>query len=63
MEEVGKIIEESETYMQLEKGSIKKETFWIPKFTAENFDGKTLRLRIASSFLDTYRWSNLRPPD
>jgi hypothetical protein len=39
--EIGKI---SQNYIRVEKGHIKKEKFWIPKYFADAFDGKTLWL-------------------
>lgn len=39
--EIGKI---SQNYIRVEKGHIKKEKFWIPKYLADAFDGKTLWL-------------------
>jgi hypothetical protein len=32
--------------MHVEKGTIYKESFWTPKYTADVFDGKTLWLLI-----------------
>jgi hypothetical protein len=39
--EIGKL---SQNYIRVEKGRIKKEKFWIPKYLADAFDGKTLWL-------------------
>ena len=39
--DIGKI---SENYIRLESGRIKKEKFWVPKYYADTFDGKTLWL-------------------
>ena len=36
----------SDNYVRLEKGSIKKDKFWIPKYTADAYDGKHLWLLI-----------------
>jgi hypothetical protein len=32
--------------MKVEKGTIGKESFWVPKYIADAFDGKTLWLLI-----------------
>lgn len=42
--EIGEIEKVSKYYLRLEKGSIKKESFWIPKYLADAFDGKVLWL-------------------
>jgi len=36
----------SNHHVRLEKGSIKKDKFWIPKYTADAYDGKHLWLLI-----------------
>lgn len=38
----GEIKQVSENYMHVEKGTIHKESFWISKYIADAFDGKTL---------------------
>ncbi len=42
--DLGEIKEVSENYLHVEKGTIHKERFWIPKYIADAFDGKTLWL-------------------
>jgi hypothetical protein len=42
--DLGDIDKISQNYIQLEKGTIKKEEFWIPKYLANAFDGKVLWL-------------------
>ncbi len=42
--DLGEIKEVSENYLHMEKGTIHKERFWIPKYIADAFDGKTLWL-------------------
>jgi hypothetical protein len=42
--DLGDIDKISQNYIQLEKGTIKKEEFWIPKYLADAFDGKVLWL-------------------
>lgn len=44
--DLGEIKEISENYLHVEKGTIHKEKFWIPKYVADAFDGKTLWLLI-----------------
>ncbi|PWU79165.1 MAG: hypothetical protein DLM72_18740 [Candidatus Nitrosopolaris wilkensis] len=41
---LGEIKEVSENYLHVEKGTVRKEKFWIPKYVADAFDGKTLWL-------------------
>ena len=38
--DLGKIKQVSENYLLLEKGRVRKETFWIPKYVADAFDAK-----------------------
>jgi hypothetical protein len=42
--DLGDIDKISQNYIRLEKGTIKKEKFWIPKYLADAFDGKVLWL-------------------
>jgi hypothetical protein len=42
--DLGDIDKISQNYIKLEKGTIKKEKFWIPKYLADAFDGKVLWL-------------------
>ena len=44
--DIGEIKDISDKYIRLEKGSIKKDKFWIPKYTADAYDGKHLWLLI-----------------
>src|SRR5712692_8407633 len=44
--DLGEIKEVSENYLHVEKGTVRKEKFWIPKYVADAFDGKTLWLLI-----------------
>ncbi|MGA9940566.1 MAG: hypothetical protein WBP88_01085 [Nitrososphaeraceae archaeon] len=43
-EDLGDIDKISQNYIKLEKGTIKKEKFWVPKYLADAFDGKVLWL-------------------
>ena len=38
--DLGDIDKISQNYIKLEKGTIKKEKFWVPKYLADAFDGK-----------------------
>jgi hypothetical protein len=42
--DLGEISKISQNYIRVEKGHIKKDKFWIPKFLADAFDGKMLWL-------------------
>jgi hypothetical protein len=42
--DLGDIDKISHNYIRLEKGTIKKEKFWVPKYLADAFDGKVLWL-------------------
>src|SRR5713101_456092 len=44
--DLGEIKEVSENYLHVEQGTVRKEKFWIPKYVADAFDGKTLWLLI-----------------
>lgn len=44
--DLGEIKDVSDNYIRLEKGSIRKDKFWIPKYTADAYDGKHLWLLI-----------------
>jgi hypothetical protein len=44
--DVGEIKEISQNFLRLEKGTVKKDKFWIPKYVADAYDGKTLWLLI-----------------
>jgi hypothetical protein len=45
--DVGEIKEVSQNFLRLEKGTVKKDKFWIPKYVADAFDGKVLWLLIS----------------
>ena len=44
--DLGEIKDISDNYIHVEKGTIHKESFWIPKYIADAFDGKTLWLLV-----------------
>jgi hypothetical protein len=45
--ELGEIKEFSQNYVRAEKGTIRKESYWIPKYVADAYDGHTLWLLIS----------------
>jgi hypothetical protein len=45
--ELGEIKEVSQNYMRIERGTLRKERFWVPKYLADVYDGKSLWLLIA----------------
>ncbi len=49
--DVGEIKEISLNFLRLEKGTISKDKFWIPKYVADAFDGKTLWLLVSEEEL------------
>jgi hypothetical protein len=48
--------------MHVEKGMIHKESFWIPKYIADAFDGKTLWLSIDEEEIGRKYHSDIEPP-
>jgi hypothetical protein len=49
--DVGEIKEISQNFLQVEKGTISKDKFWIPKYVADAYDGKKLWLLISEDHL------------
>jgi hypothetical protein len=47
-EDLGEISKISQNYIRVEKGHIKKDKFWVPKYLADAFDGKTLWLLVSA---------------
>ena len=45
--ELGEIKEFSQNYVKVEKGTIRKDSFWVPKYVADAYDGHTLWLLIS----------------
>jgi hypothetical protein len=43
-ENLGQISKISQNYIRLEKGSVKKDKYWVPKYYADSYDGKILWL-------------------
>jgi hypothetical protein len=44
--DVGEIKEVSQNHLRLEKGTISKDKFWIPKYIVDTFDGKNIWLSV-----------------
>jgi hypothetical protein len=40
--DIGEIKEISQHYLRLEKGTISKDKFWIPKYIADAYDGENV---------------------
>ena len=60
--DVGEIKEVSQNFLRLEKGTVKKDKFWIPKYVADAYDGKVLWLLISEEeVLDKYHHGS-EPP-
>jgi hypothetical protein len=60
--EIGEIKEISENFLCLQKGTVAKKKFWIPKYTADAYDGKVLWLLTdEEQVLDKYRYG-AEPP-
>lgn len=49
--DLGEIKEISDNYVHVQKGTIRKESFWIPKYVADAYDGETLWLLIGEEEL------------
>ena len=45
--DLGEVQEVGQTYVVTQKGTIKKEKFYIPKYLAEGYDGEVLRFRVS----------------
>ena len=60
--DLGEIKEVSENYLHVEKGTVRKEKFWIPKYVADAFDGKTLWLLIGEEELRGRYQYGTQPP-
>jgi hypothetical protein len=55
--ELGEIKEFSQNYVRVEKGTVRKDSFWIPKYVGDAFDGRTLWLLISEEeVLDRFKY-------
>jgi hypothetical protein len=60
--DLGEIKDISDSYIHIEKGTIHKESFWIPKYIADAFDGKILWLLIDEEGLrEKYQYGKEAP--
>jgi uncharacterized protein (TIGR02271 family) len=48
-DDLGEIQEVGQTYVVTQKGTIKKEKFYIPKYLAEGYDGDVLRFKLTEA--------------
>jgi uncharacterized protein (TIGR02271 family) len=48
-DDLGEVQEVGQTYVVTQKGTIKKEKFYIPKYLAEGFDGDVLRFKLTEA--------------
>jgi hypothetical protein len=54
--ELGEIKEFSQNYVRVEKGTLRKESIWIPKYVGDAFDGHILWLLIGEQeVLDRFK--------
>jgi hypothetical protein len=49
--DVGEIKEISQNFIRIEKGTLKKDKYWIPKYLADAYDGKRLWLLVSEEHL------------
>ena len=55
--ELGEIKEFSQNYVRVEKGTLRKDSIWIPKYVGDAFDGHTLWLLISEQeVLDRFKY-------
>jgi uncharacterized protein (TIGR02271 family) len=48
-DDLGEVQEVGQTYVVTQKGTIKKEKFYIPKYLAEGYDGDVLRFKVSEA--------------
>jgi hypothetical protein len=61
-ESTGEIKKTSENHLLLEQGRVHKHRFWIPKFVADAFDGKVLRLMLSEEKVRGRYHYGIEPP-
>lgn len=55
--ELGEIKEFSQNYVRVEKGTLRKDSIWIPKYVGDAFDGHILWLLISEQeVLDRFKY-------
>ena len=63
-EDVGEIKEISQNFLRVEKGTISKDKFWIPKYVADAYDGKSLWLLVGEeNLLQRYLYGEEPPAE
>jgi hypothetical protein len=62
-QELGEIKEVSENYLQLVKGTTHEDSFWIPKYVVDAYDGKVLWLLVSSDDFKSYAYSAEPEPE
>ncbi|MGC2575527.1 MAG: hypothetical protein WA364_28810, partial [Candidatus Nitrosopolaris sp.] len=60
--DLGKINDVCENYIHVEKGILHKDSFWIPKYVADAYDGKSLWLLIGEEELRGKYQYGKKPP-
>src|SRR5437867_12287122 len=61
-EDLGKIDKISQNYIRVEKGRVKKDKFWIPKYYADSYDGKVIWFSEGEEVLRSKFHSDKEPP-
>ena len=54
-EELGKVQEVKDNYVRIQRGTINKEKFYIPKDQAESYDGDVLKFKFSEQELSKYQ--------
>src|ERR687897_3429778 len=54
-EDLGEVQEVKDNYVIIQRGTINKEKFYIPKDQAESYDGDVLRFRFSKQDLDQFQ--------
>jgi hypothetical protein len=60
--DLGKIDKISQNYVRVEKGVVKKDKFWIPKYYADSYDGKAVWLSEEEEMLRSKFHYGKEPP-
>ena len=59
---LGEISKVSQNFIRLEKGKVKKEKFWIPKYFADTYDGRVLWLLTPREEIKSKYYRGKEPP-
>ena len=54
-EELGKVQEVKDNYVRIQRGTINKEKFYIPKDEAESYDGDVIKFKFSEQELSKYQ--------